>query len=176
MEDIFEAIIGIIVIALGIAAKASKNKKAQSAKKPQVSAWDELDESVEKRFAQLIGKHDGEPVIPYAPVQPAQPQQPAPPTPAQPIVEPLTVAPSAEPAVMAEPEMHFEGMPAETAPVPEPKPVFRIAEPVAEVEPERPATRRRLVPERITADTLRSAFVMSEVLGRPVALRNAARK
>ena len=76
-------------------------------------------------------------------------------------------------------ELHVEGMPAEPIPAPlpkprpKPRPAMKSEEPMQTV---RHASRSRMLPERITAGTMRSAVVMSEVLGKPVSLKNTARR
>jgi len=170
MEEMLELAVVIIAAAIGIASKANKKKKAQKPVKPATSAWDEMEESIEKRFDEFIEKHDGEPIIPYAPSQPAAAPQPAQ------AVQPVQPMPQ---VIIAQtvPELHVEGAPAEPVapPVkkPRPRPRPKAEEPVQTV---RHTQRSPLIPERINAGALRSAVVMSEVLGKPVSLRNTARR
>ena len=168
MEEMLELAVVIIAAAIGIASKANKKKKkAQKPVKPATSAWDEMEESIEKRFDEFIEKHDGEPIIPYAPSQPAAAPQPA--QAVQPVPQVIIA--------QTVPELHVEGAPAEPVapPVkkPRPRPRPKAEEPVQTVHH---TQRSPIIPERINAGTLRSAVVMSEVLGKPVSLRNTARQ
>ena len=164
MEDIFEILLSLIVIGVGLAAKqAKKRKKAEPPKRP--TAWDELDEEVEERFEEFMEKRDGEPIIPYAPSQPVQPAV----SPAQPAPVPIIV--------QTVPDIDIEGLPAEPVLPPAPKPMQRpVKKDAVPIQSAHNKSRSRLIPEKINADTLRSAFVMSEVLGKPVALRSAPRR
>lgn len=157
-EGLLQIVLIFIVAVSGIVSMLNKGKKeAKKPQQPKASAWDELDESVEKRFEEFIGKHDDKPDVPYVTHQPV-PMQPVM------VMQPV-------------PDMHIEGMPAEPVVAPAPKPAaqkeLKPMEPVRKVEH---TARSRILPKNINADTLRSAVVMSEVLGKPVALKKAARR
>ena len=175
MEEMLELILVLIVAGIGIASKSNKKKKkAQQPVRPRTTAWDEMDEQVEQRFSEFMEDREGEPVIPYAPSQPHQPAAPqiqiVPP---QPMPVPAALQP-------AKPVQSVEGMPVDfivTAPAPRPVKKPRPAqEPEAPMQTMHVRTRSAAIPERLNSANLRSAVIMSEVLGKPVALRNTARR
>lgn len=195
MEELFELILAAIAIAVGVAFKNSK-KKTEQAKGRRNAAPDAVDgfdwDQIERPEEKLA---EGQPVmqIPYAPAAPAAKPAPA-------IIQPElaaamkaalnavtgNAAPKPKPAP---PEMaHPEGCHSEEGPTPghhakkiRSKP--KAAQNVRQAEASEPASTKltarpqdtAFAPGRVTAAQLRRAVVMSEVLGRPVALRRGTR-
>lgn len=182
MEEMLELILVLIVAGIGIASKSNKKKKkAQQPAPPKATAWDEMDARVEQRFTEFMEDREGEPMIPYAPSQPHQPGIP-PVQPAVPQAQILQPQPVPVPAAVqpAKTVQSVEGMPVDfvVAP-PAPRPVKKprpAQEPEAPMQTMHVRTRSAAIPERLSSASLRSAVIMSEVLGKPVALRNTARR
>jgi len=190
MEELFELIVVIIVAGIGIISKAAKGKKK---KKPASSgsAWDELGAKIETGFDKVIEileeEDEDRPKIQIPPV----PQQPAAVTaiPVQPSIMPVIAAESGSlpDDGLTEGSRSGEGdcehplhMPAPAVPAAPAMPVKRPVKPVEQapaMQLERVAVHRSGVfSGRLTAAQLRHAVVMNEVLGRPAALRNSARR
>ena len=175
MEDTFDILFAIIAIISGIVGMASKSlKKGQkkTEQKPKTFNWDEVSQELEKRFTEFVhGDEDGEedteePIIPYAPV--AEPAA----APVMPIPVPVKVEPTEieTPNPVAAEGKATEGIPC--ALHADMKPVeAKSSEPLII---ERMHKKNSLNPGRLSSEQLRSAFVMSEVLNRPVALRKRA--
>lgn len=191
MEEMLELILAAVAIAVGVAVKNSK-KKAEEVKARRNAApdaadgfdWDQIERPEEQPAAGQL-----EMQIPYAPAEPAAKPAPA-------IILPeLTaavktainaVAESAAPSsqsarpVMAHPEgCHSEEGPTPGHPPKKKRPRPKTTQNARRAEAPKPAFAKPAsgpqytpaAPGRVTAAQLRRAVVMSEVLGKPVALR-----
>lgn len=189
MEEFFELIVAAIAIAVGVTLKNSK-KKAENAKKrgdATPDAADGFDWDLIERPEAKPEKEELKMQIPYAPAEPAAKPAPA-------IIQPElaavvkaamnAVAGAAKPQPARAAAAHPEGCHSEEGPAPghppkklQPKP--KGAANARHTEVPKPASARRparpqdaeVAPVRVDAAQLRQAVIMSEVLGKPVALR-----
>lgn len=189
MEELFELIVVIVIAGLGILSKSAKGKKKD--KKKSASPWDDISEKIVAgldKVNELIEEEDEKPVR-----KPVMPQKTA--APIVVVNQPAApVAAVSQPVVIPEPDLipvmaSTEGQRSDEgdcdhplhAPVEVPKPVPRLVlkpqKSAPDMEIERVEVHNStVVPSRVTAAQLRQAVVMSEVLGKPVAIRRAARR
>ena len=196
MEEMFELILAAIAIAVGVAAKNSKKKtekvKARRDAAPDAADgfdWDQIERPEEKPAAGQL-----EMQIPYAPAEPAAKSAPAM---AQPdLAAAIKAAINAvsqkdisklQPARAA--AAHPEGCHSNEGPAPGHHPQKAQSKPAAAQHVRRaeapkpdlakPISRPQYAaaaPGRVTAAQLRRAVVMSEVLGKPAALRRGIQR
>ena len=189
MEELFELIVVIVIAGLGILSKSAKGKKKD--KKKSASPWDDISDKIAAgldKVNELIEEEGEKPVRKHAvPPQTAAPivvvSQPA--APAAAVSQPVAVAEPMVPPVMLSDEGEKSGegdcdhplhAPVEV-PKPAPRLEARLRKPAPEIALERVAVHSSaVIPGRVTAAQLRQAVVMSEVLGKPVALKGAARR
>ncbi|MDO4741569.1 MAG: hypothetical protein Q4A66_12955 [Eubacteriales bacterium] len=164
--------------------KSRKESGKKDTPKPRMFNWDEASEDIGKRVSEFMNamgddedeEEGSEPVIPYAPSGDHAVDS----------AVPIPVAPTVMPAV---PARTPEGSPAMVRP-PEVKPaegkgtegracaLHRDMKPLAPQSGpmmiKRARVRSSLNPGPMNTDQLRRALVMSEVIGKPVALRKRA--
>lgn len=178
MEEMFELLLVVICAVVGIAAKASKNKKKTQTK--PASKWEEMGERISvgiEKLNEIIEEEDESDEddegdeVPHIAMNPV-------------IIPPVIQgAPAAAPVMPLAPE----GVPSgegdcdhplhEPVVIPMPKPALKPVKEAAAIEIERIATHRSsVIPGKVNAAQLRQAVVMSEVLGRPVVLKGAVRR
>ncbi len=174
MEEMFELLLVIVCAVIGIAAKAKKNKKKTESK--PASTWDAVGEKISSGIDKLneileeeADEDDETPriVIPHQVIVPAA---------AQPAAAPVPVMPH-EPEGVPSGEGDCDHPLHEPVVIPMPRPAVKPVKESAAIELERIAAHKSsVIPGKVNAAQLRQAVVMSEVLGRPVALKGALRR
>lgn len=182
MEELLELIVIIIIAGVGILSKASKGKKKEN--KKSASPWDDISGKIAagiEKVNELI-ENEGE-----TPVR--KPQMPKEidisTAPVVTVTQSTVVQSVAAPVEVIDVEGFESGEGDCDHPLHEPvemkkpAPVVRMKseKPTTDLEIERIETHKsNLVSGKVTAAQLRQAVVMSEVLGKPVALRGAVRR
>lgn len=183
MEEVFELALVVICAIIGIAAKAGKNKKKAESK--PASRWDEVGdgkpaginvslgiEKLNEILSEIVDEDDEED-IPAAAI-PAVPVQPAVAVPQQTV---MPMPPVRAPEVNTSMEGDCDHPLHEPVVLHMPKPKVKPAAETPAMQLERlTAHKNAAVSGRPTAAQLRQAVIMSEVLGKPVALKGAYRR
>lgn len=193
MEEILELLVIVIIAGIGIASKASKDKKKKSAskdtnvRKKTSAAWDEIGAKITAGLEAVNGLDDEEEEV-FPVSKPAPKAHPAPAAPA-PIPVMVNQPGMAQNVMMPPVTFSNEGTKSDEgdcdhplhAPVDIPKPAYRpVKIPVTAAEdvkaPVIVSHGKTGISGKISAKQLRQAVIMSEVLGKPAALRHTVRR